>query len=81
VILKWIAKSEPGVAGFNVYRRNAGAGAFARINRELIQENSWLDASARIGNRYEYAVTAVDLSLRKNESELSAPVAILHLPQ
>jgi fibronectin type 3 domain-containing protein len=81
MILKWIAKSEPGVAGFNVYRRNAGAGAFARINRELIQENSWLDASARIGTRYEYAVTAVDQSLRKNESELSAPIAILHLPQ
>jgi fibronectin type 3 domain-containing protein len=81
MILKWIAKSDPGVAGFNVYRRDAGAGAFARINRELTQENSWLDASARIGKRYEYAVTAVDQSLRKNESELSAPVAVLHLPQ
>jgi hypothetical protein len=81
VILKWIAKSEPGVAGFNVYRRDAGSGAFACINRELIQDNSWLDAAARIGKRYEYAVTAVDQSLRKNESELSAPVSVLHLPQ
>ena len=79
VILKWIAKSEPGVAGFNVYRKDAGA--FVRINKELVQENSWLDTSARVGNRYDYAVTAVDQSLRKNESALSAPVTILNLPQ
>jgi len=69
------------VAGFNVYRKDAGGGAFVRLNKELIQENSWLDAAARIGNRYIYAVTAVDQSLRKNESELSEPVSILHLPQ
>jgi len=81
MILKWIAKSEPGVAGFNVYRKDAGAGAFGRLNKELIQENSWLDTTARIGKRYVYGVTAVDQSLRKNESELSAPVSILHLPQ
>ena len=81
MILKWIAKAEQGVAGFNVYRKDAGAGAFVRLNKELIQENSWSDTTARIGNRYIYAVTAVDQSLRKNESELSEPVSILHLPQ
>jgi fibronectin type 3 domain-containing protein len=81
MLLKWIAKSEPGVAGFNVYRRSGESGAFVRINKELVQENSWLDAAARIGSRYTYAVTAVDQSLRKNESDLSEPVRILHLPQ
>jgi len=79
VILKWIAKAEPGVAGFNVYRRDAGS--FVRINKELVRENSWLDATAHAGKRYEYAVTAVDQSLRNNESDRSAPVTVLHLPQ
>jgi hypothetical protein len=81
MILKWIAKAEQGVAGFNVYRKDAGGGAFVRLNKELIQDNSWRDTSARVGKRYIYAVTAVDQSLRKNESELSEPVSILHLPQ
>jgi hypothetical protein len=81
MILKWIAKAEQGVAGFNVYRKDAGGGAFVRLNKELIQDNSWRDTTARVGKRYIYAVTTVDESQRKNESELSEPVSILHLPQ
>jgi fibronectin type 3 domain-containing protein len=64
-----------------VYRKDAGGGAFVRLNKELIQDNSWRDTTARVGKRYIYAVTAVDQSLRKNESALSDPVSILHLPQ
>jgi hypothetical protein len=80
ILLKWQAKSESGIAGFNVYRREAGGGDFIRINKELIQENSWIDKTARIGKKYNYAVTAVDESITKNESPLSDPVSIVHLP-
>jgi hypothetical protein len=81
VILKWIAKSEPGVAGFYVYRKDPAGKEFVRISREIIQENSWTDKTARIGQRYTYAVKTVDQSLRKNESAFSGPVTVLHLPQ
>jgi len=81
VILKWIAKSEPGVAGYYVYRKDPAGKEFVRISRELIQENSWIDRTARIGQRYTYAVKTVDQSLRKNESAFSQPVTVLHLPQ
>jgi fibronectin type 3 domain-containing protein len=80
MLLKWQAKSEPGIAGFNIYRKDAGGGDFMRINKDIIQENSWLDRSARIGKKYIYAVTAVDDSINKNESALSAPVTVVHLP-
>ena len=81
IILKWMAKAEPGVAGFYVYRKDPAGKEFVRISREIIQENSWIDRTARIGQRYTYAVTTVDQSLRKNESAFSQPVTILHLPQ
>jgi hypothetical protein len=80
VILKWIAKAEPGVAGFYVYRKDPAGKEFVRISREIIQENSWIDRTARIGQRYTYAVKTVDQSLRKNESAFSQPVTVLHLP-
>jgi hypothetical protein len=80
MLLKWQAKAEKGIAGFNVYRKDASGGDYIRLNRELIEENSWLDKTARIGKRYIYVVAAVDDSLSKNESLLSEPVPILHLP-
>lgn len=80
MLLKWVAKSERGVAGYHVYRKEPGGRDFIRINRELIQANSWVDTSAHTGKQYIYAVTAVDESLQHNESPLSEPVTILHLP-
>jgi len=80
IILKWMAKAELGVAGFNVYRKDPAGKEFVRVSRELIQENSWTDRTARIGQRYTYAVTTVDQSLRKNESAFSQPVTVLYLP-
>jgi fibronectin type 3 domain-containing protein len=81
IILKWMAKAELGVAGFHVYRKDPAGKEFVRVSRELIQENSWIDRTARIGQRYTYAVKTVDQSLRKNESAFSEPVTVLHLPQ
>jgi hypothetical protein len=80
VILKWIAKAEPGIAGFYVYRKDPAGKECVRISREIIPENSWIDRTARIGQRYTYAVKTVDQSLRKNDSAFSEPVTVLHLP-
>jgi hypothetical protein len=80
VILKWIAKAEPGVAGFYVYRKDPAGKEFVRISREIVQENSWIDRTARTGQSYTYAIKTIDQSLRKNESVFSLPATVLHLP-
>ncbi len=80
ILLKWMAKAERGVAGFVVYRKDAAAQTFVRISRDIIEENSWIDKTARRGQSYTYAVTAVDQSLRKNESTFSQPVSVKFLP-
>jgi fibronectin type 3 domain-containing protein len=71
VLLKWMAKTDAGFAGYNVYRRTAGRGEFERLNRELVTANSWLDTTAVKRQRYEYVVTALDDSLSANESRFS----------
>jgi len=79
ILLKWMAKSEKGFAGYHVYRRTAGAGEFTRLNPELVLTNSWVDTTARRRGRYEYAVSAIDDSLSANESQLSESVSIRYI--
>ncbi len=76
VLLKWMAKSEKGFAGYHVYRRTAGAGQFKRLNAGLLTENSWVDTTAVRRQRYEYAVSAVDDSKSANESAFGETVYI-----
>jgi hypothetical protein len=79
LLLKWLAKSEKGFAGYHVYRRTAKGGEFKRLNPELLRTNSWLDTTAVKGQGYEYAVSAVDDSRRANESPHSEPVYIRYI--
>jgi len=79
VLLKWMAKSEKGLAGYHVYRRTAGTGEFRRMNPDLLEDNTWVDTTAVIRQRYEYAVSAVDDSLSANESQLSETVYIHYI--
>ena len=78
ILLKWMAKSEKGFAGYHVYRRTAG-GEFKRLNAELLRTNSWLDTTAVKGHGYEYAVSSVDDSQSANESSPSEPVYIRYI--
>lgn len=78
ILLKWMAKSEKGFAGYHVYRRTVG-GEFNRLNPELLQTNSWVDTTAVKGQGYEYAVSSVDDSQRANESSHSEPVYIRYI--
>lgn len=71
--LTWTPNSDDDLAGYNVYRREAG-GAFAnvtftKINSALVKTPSFHDAQVRPGGTFIYAVSAVDL--RNNESEKS----------
>jgi len=69
VELKWIGALQKDIAGYNIYRKEAGG--FVRLNARPVTENSWVDTSAKSGSAYVYAVTSVDASAGANESPLS----------
>lgn len=65
VDLTWSLNSEADLAGYNVYRREAG-GEPAKINSELARTPAFRDSNVTAGHTYLYSVSAVDL--RGNES-------------
>jgi fibronectin type 3 domain-containing protein len=73
VRLFWDPSPEPDVAGYRVYRGDAG-GSFVRVGGERTDRPLYLDASLAPGRRVAYRVTAVDRADPPNESEPSDPV-------
>jgi len=73
VDLLWNAGRAPDLAGYNVYR-SADGGPFARINRQRVPTPIFHDTAVAPGHRYQYAVTAADLS--GNESARSIPASV-----
>lgn len=78
ILLKWIPKLEKDLAGINVYRSTTREGGFVKLNDQPIAENSWIDRTAKPGNRYFYAITAVDRSPQANESSMSEPAEVVY---
>lgn len=66
--LVWAPVTDLDLAGYNVYRREAG-GAAAKVNRELVKTPAYRDGNVASGKSYLYSVSAVDV--RGNESERS----------
>jgi len=71
VTLTWNANGEPDLAGYRVYRTDPG-GLPEKVAEVGGTRASWLDATARRGVVYRYAVTAFDQA--GNESEPAEPV-------
>ncbi len=69
VDLTWAPNTEADLAGYNVYRHEAGQPP-VKINSELIKAPAYRDRAVTPGHKYFYAVTAVDL--RGNEGARSA---------
>lgn len=63
--LTWTPNSETDLAGYNVYRINA-MGQAQKLNSALVKTPAFHDLDVHMGNKYVYAVSAVDL--RGNES-------------
>ena len=75
--LSWGISEETDVAGYNVYRSEAGAAEGtlgAKINAELLLAPAFRDTSVSAGRGYTYRVTAVDRA--GNESPASPPAAV-----
>jgi hypothetical protein len=65
VDLLWAPDTEGDLAGYNVYRREAG-GTASKLNPEPVKPSAYRDFAVEPGKQYFYSITAVDL--RGNES-------------
>jgi hypothetical protein len=74
--LVWTPNSEPDLAGYNVYRHEAGAQP-VKINKEVVSSPAYRDADVSAGHEYTYSVSAVDVpgneSSRSEEASESVP--------
>jgi hypothetical protein len=66
--LTWAPNLETDLAGYNVYRREAGTAA-VRVNQDLVKTPSFRDSNAEAGREYVYSIAAVDR--QGNESQRS----------
>lgn len=73
VELSWSVSAEPDIAGYNIYRSEAGGAGRQQLNRDLLLTSVFHDMSAVPGRSYTYTVTAV--SRAGNESEPSVAVS------
>jgi len=77
--LHWRRNLEPDILGYNVYRRKAGEKEFQKLNESPLPKDTNLDTGVVLQQEYEYAVTAVDNSPRRNESARSEEVRVKYL--
>jgi fibronectin type 3 domain-containing protein len=77
--LNWRRNPEADILGYNIYRRKVGEKEFRRLNETPVPKDSYLDTDVVLQQEYEYAVTAVDNSPRRNESARSEEVRVKYL--
>ena len=80
VELRWFKSPEPDLLGYLVFRRRKGAKTWQQITPAPIPENYFLDKSAKnLSGFWEYAISALDNSPKKNQSPLS-PAQEIFIP-
>ena len=77
--LNWERNREPDLLGYYVYRRKPGEEGFKRLNESPLTKETYLDTDIVLEQEYEYTVTAVDNSIRRNESHHSEDVRVKYL--
>jgi uncharacterized protein len=79
VELNWRKNQEPDLLGYYVYRRKVGDEKYKRLNESPLAKEVYLDKDVEPEQEYDYAVTAVDNSPRRNESPFSEEVRVKYL--
>ena len=79
VELNWRRNQDPDLLGYHVLRREIGEKDFKRLTESPWKKEVYLDPNVKLGQEYEYAVTAVDNSVNKNESPRSEEVRVKYL--
>jgi fibronectin type 3 domain-containing protein len=74
--LNWRRNQETDLFGYHVYRKRPGERDFTRLTESPLTKETYLDTHVELGQDYEYAVTSVDNSMRKNESPRSEEVKV-----
>ena len=77
--LNWRRNAEPDLLGYYVYRLKSGEEEFKRLNESPVTKEVYLDTDVVLEQEYEYAITAVDNSPRRNESPRSEEVKVKYL--
>jgi hypothetical protein len=77
--LNWEINREPDLLGYYVYRRKSGDKEFKKMNETPLTKETYLDADIVLEQEYEYAITAVDNSIRRNESHHSEDMRVKYL--
>jgi hypothetical protein len=75
ITLIWDSGREKDLAGYKIWKREAGQVQFACLTPQPILENTFTDTAVEKDKRYEYAITALDQS--GNESPKSEAVSEL----
>ncbi len=68
ISLIWEPNSDKDLAGYLVFRGEAGGAALERVTRDPIHETTYRDTTVTPGVRYVYAVRAVDKATPPNVS-------------
>ncbi len=76
--LRWNQNPESDLLGYFIYRRRIGEKDFERLNDDPLKNDMYLDTTVQMNQEYEYALTAVDHSVGRNESAFSEPVRVLY---
>ncbi len=76
VELRWNPSPATDIAGYRVYRLQAGEAKPVRLTPELLKETYFVDSQVTRGQTYAYTVTAVDDSRQANESAPSAEAVV-----
>lgn len=76
--LNWLKNEEGDLLGYNIYRRISGEGEYERLNPDPWTKTTYLDKEVKLGQKYEYVVTAVDNAPRRNESPFSESVTVTY---
>lgn len=76
VSLSWQAGREEDLAGYRVWRKEAGASAYVPLTTGLLAANAFTDATAAKGKTYAYAVSAVDKDGNESAKAESGPVGL-----
>ncbi len=82
VVISWQTALETDHDGFHVYRASVGEGDPTRRTDRMIRGRSpysWIDREVNVKRKYTYAVTAVDRSVRGNESEMSRTAEVVYI--
>jgi hypothetical protein len=77
--LNWRRNREPDLLGYYVYRKKIGEEKYKKLNETPLTKELYLDKEVELDQEYDYVVTAVDNSVRRNESPYSEEIRVKYL--